>query len=85
MKEQESEELFNVVQFFTNGLSEYVRRNVSAEEAVKALEHYTNNVAVRLGLISKVIITDSWEYTNCVWTPKDGVVYPPQAKRSVAP
>ena len=45
-------ETFSVCQFFDNGSYEYVRRYVSAEEAVKAARHYTHNVAARLGFTS---------------------------------
>lgn len=64
---------YSVVQFFTDGDYEYVRRNVEKEEAVKAFHHYSNSVAVRMGFVARVIITD---YLDCVvieWTAEKGL------------
>ena len=72
-----SSEEFNVIQFFKNGKYEYVRRNVPAVQAVDALKHYTDNVAVKLGLIEKVIITDDLDYTVAEWKHGIGFTYPP--------
>jgi hypothetical protein len=69
-------EKFNVVQFFEDNSYEYVRRNVDAAEAVKAFEHYTNNVACKLGVIERVIITDSGDCINMEWQHGLGVVFP---------
>ena len=71
-------ELYNVVQFFQDGQYEYVRRAVSAEEAVKAAAHYTRNVAVRMGVVHRVIITDMMDMTCFEW--KDGKIIFPTAK-----
>ena len=71
-----ADEQFSVCQFFSDGTSEYVRRFVSAEEAAKAFNHYTNNVATRLGLISRVIITDGGDCIAREWEFGKGVVFP---------
>lgn len=57
------EELFSVVQFFEDGSYEYVRERVSIMEAARVAQHYTDNVAVRLGITKRVIITDSGDCT----------------------
>lgn len=49
---------FSVCQFFDNGNYEYVRRYVSAEQALTAFRHYTSNVAVKIGIVERVIIHD---------------------------
>jgi hypothetical protein len=67
---------FSVCQFFKDGQYEYVRRYVSAEEAVKAFKHYTNNVAVKMGVVTRVIITDGGDCTNMEWQYGKGITYP---------
>jgi hypothetical protein len=67
---------FSVVQFFTTGEYEYVRRWVSAEEAVKAAQHYTNNVATKIGVVDRVIITDGGDCTVFEWIKNKGIVFP---------
>lgn len=58
---------FSVCQFFVTGEYEYVRRYVSAKEAVDAALHYTNNVATKMGIIERVIITDGGDCTVWEW------------------
>lgn len=72
-------EKFNVYQFFENGAYEQVRTFVSAEEAVKAFQHYTTSVAARMGITVRVIITDGGDCTNAEWKFGEGVTYPPEA------
>lgn len=66
---------FSVCQFFINGTYEYVRRYVSAEEAVRAFKHYTDNVATKVGIIERVIITDGGDNTNIEWRAGKGFTY----------
>ena len=68
---------FSVVQFFVDDSYEYVRRFVSAEEAVKASKHYTSSVGARLGTTKRVIITDGGDCTCFEWKFGEGVVFPP--------
>ena len=72
------ESKYNVVQFFENETHEYVRRNVSALEATRAIRHYTDNVATRMGIVSRVIITDELDCTCFEWTYGKGITYPTQ-------
>ena len=67
---------FSVCQFFADDSYEYVRCGVSAEEAVKAAEHYCNNVASRVGITRRVIITDGGDCINFEWIFGEGVVFP---------
>lgn len=69
---------FSVVQFFEDDSYEYVRRFVSAEEAMTAVKHYTNNVATRMGLVKRVIITDGGDLCCFEWIHGKGVVFPPK-------
>jgi len=71
-----SEGEFSVCQFFKDGKYEYVRRFVDAEDAVRAMSHYTTNVAVRMGLVERVIITDGGDSTVAEWTHDRGLVWP---------
>jgi hypothetical protein len=67
---------FSVCQFFQGGQYEYVRRWVSAEEAKYAFDHYTNNVASRMGATKRVIITDGGDCTNAEWVYGKGITFP---------
>jgi hypothetical protein len=75
---------FNVVQFYSDkagplaGKHEFVRRYVTAEEAVLAARHYTDNVACRTGIIDRVIITDGGDFTVFQWEYGKGVTFPPK-------
>jgi hypothetical protein len=74
---------FSVVQFFSDkagplaGTHEYVRRNVVAEEAIRAAKHYTDNVATNLGVVDRVIVTDGGDYCVFEWKAGEGVTFPP--------
>ncbi len=68
---------FSVCQFFSDGSHEYVRRNVSAEEAVRAAHHYCHCVGATLGTTRRVIITDGGDFTTFEWKFGEGVTYPP--------
>ena len=72
------DELYSVCQFFEDGTYEYTRRYVPAEEAAKAFQHYINSVAARMGLVSRVIITDGGDCTNAEWQYGKGIVFPPR-------
>jgi hypothetical protein len=78
----ETEGEFSVCQFFENDTYEYVRRWVGPEEAVNAFKFYTTNVASRMGIIKRVIVTDGGDGTNMEWKNGEGVTYPPELKRS---
>jgi hypothetical protein len=70
-----TDETFNVVQFFSNGMYEYVRRNVSDMESVTAFKHYTTSVAAKTGIVTRVIITDGGDNTNLAWEFGKGFTY----------
>jgi hypothetical protein len=71
---------FSVCQFFVNDSYEYVRQNVSAEEAVKAFKFYTTNVASHIGTTRRVIITDGGDCISMEWKFEEGIVFPPELK-----
>ena len=75
---------FSVCQFFEDGTSEYVRRNVDAEEAVTTARHYTDNVAAKMGITKRVIITDGGDFCVFEWLSGKGVVYPTPEMRQGA-
>lgn len=66
---------FSVYQFFDDETSEKVREFVGAEEAVCAAQHYTTNVAAKMGLTRRVIITDGGDCTVFEWRHGEGVVF----------
>jgi len=73
-------ERFSVYQFFADGSYERVRELVPAEEAVKAAHHYTHNVATKLGVVERVIITDGDDYCCFEWKKGEGITFPPEAR-----
>ena len=75
-----SEREFSVYQFFADGSSERVREFVGAEEAVRAAHHYTHNVASKLGMVERVIITDGGDDCCFEWKRGEGVTFPPEAR-----
>lgn len=72
---------FSVCQFFEDDSYEYVRRFVGAAEAVTAARHYTDNVAAKMGLTKRVIITDGGDCVVFEWLAGKGVTYPTPAMR----
>lgn len=74
-------EKYNVCQFFEDSNYKYVRRNCTAEEALKAFQHYTDNIATKMGITKRVIITDSGDCINMEWINGKGVVFPPPADK----
>jgi hypothetical protein len=79
------EETFNTVQFFEDGSYEYVRRNVSGQEAVEASHHYCTSVGARIGTTRRVIVTDSGDCTVFEWRFGEGIVYPTKAEGATFP
>jgi hypothetical protein len=73
-------ERFSVYQFFADGSYERVRKFVSAEEAAKAAHHYTHNVASKLGIVERVIITDGGDDCCFEWKRGEGVTFPPECQ-----
>lgn len=71
---------FNVVQFFEDDTSEYVRRGVTDKEAVEAAKHYCTSVGAQMGFVKRVIITDMLDITVFEWIHGKGVVFPPRGE-----
>ena len=69
---------FSVCQFMNDDVYEYVRRWVSAEEAIEAFKAYTTNVAARIGMTQRVIITDGGDCCNAEWKYGEGYTFPPE-------
>jgi len=70
-----TEETFNVVQFFEDDSHEYVRRGVTAEEAVKAAHHYCHCVGAQIGMTRRVIVTDEGDACCFEWQYGKGVTF----------
>jgi hypothetical protein len=67
---------YSVCQFFADENYEYVRRYVSAEEAMRAALHYTRSVGAQFGSTRRVIITDGGDSICFEWTFGEGVTFP---------
>lgn len=77
-----SDTQFSVCQFFEDGRYEYVRRFVTAEEAWRAMAHYTTSVWARMALVTRVIITDGGDCIAAEWIYGKGIVFPVQQEAS---
>ena len=75
---------FSVYQFLIEDIVEKVRDNVSAEEAVQAAFHYTTNVASKMGITERVIITDGSDCVVFEWLKDKGIVFPPDLGKEQA-
>lgn len=71
---------FSVAQWFENGAYEYVRRFVSAEDAVEAARHYMTCVGARMGTTVRVIIEDGGGYCILEWEREKGITFPEELK-----
>jgi len=71
-----SEGQFSVCQFFVDGSYEYVARFVSVEDAIEKFQHYTNSVAAKIGMTTRVIITDGGDCVNQEWEFGKGITFP---------
>ena len=71
---------FSVCQFFVDGSYEYVRRYISAEEAVQIARDYTRSVGAQIGTTVRVIITDGGDDCCFEWKRGEGVTFPPEAR-----
>jgi hypothetical protein len=71
---------FSVAQFFNDGSYEYVRRFVTAGEAVMAARDYSRSVGARNGFVAKIIITDGGDDTTFQWEYGKGITFPPEAR-----
>jgi hypothetical protein len=72
-----SEELFSVCQYFDDDWHEYVRRYIPAHEAIQIARSYITRPAAIIGIIKRVIITDSGDCIAWEWQFGEGVVHPP--------
>lgn len=68
---------YSVYQWFPDGSYERVREWVDIEEAKKAFIHYTNNVATKMGITQRVIVTDGWDCTIAEWVKGKGIIFDP--------
>ncbi|MBO4228164.1 hypothetical protein [Bradyrhizobium neotropicale] len=67
---------FSVCQVFTSGDYEYVRRFVSADEAVKAALHCSSSIAAKIGIVDSIMITDGLDCIVFEWRRNQGIVVP---------
>lgn len=69
-----AKDLFNVV-IWNGGFWEYFVQDATAEDAVKAAKRCVDNLGSR-GLVDRVQITDSDDFTTFLWEKGKGIVFP---------
>ena len=74
--EEELNEEFSVVIWFSDGSYEYFKRWIGAKEAVETAKRQTETVGARSGMVAKVTITDGGDYTVFQWEYGKGVTFP---------
>jgi len=76
----DANEYYDVWQFFLDGTHERVRQHVSAEEAVTTAISYATRPVAQMGIIRRVIVTDSGDFCVLEWMYGAGFTYPPEAR-----
>ena len=69
-------ELFSVAEYYPDGSWSYALERAPADQAVLTAKGRTETVAAKVGLVTRVIITDSDDTTNFDWRFGQGVVFP---------
>ncbi len=66
---------FDVWQWLPGGLHECVGRGLEPKQAVELAHSYTERPAAKIGIIQRVTIVDSEDYTVFEWTFGKGVTF----------
>lgn len=69
-------EFFSVYQFFESGKWERLKHRVPEKEAIETAYELTLGPAAKLGLIKKVLVTDSGDIGVFEWRHGEGIVWP---------
>jgi hypothetical protein len=69
-------EQFRVRVYYYNGEHSDVRRFVSAQEAGRAFQHYTNSAGAKLGSTVRVIVIDRNDCIVREWKLGQGITFP---------
>lgn len=67
---------FSVCAFQSEEIYFYECQHVPAEEAVRTFKRMTENVAARVGITQRVILTDGGDCINMEWQFGKGIIYP---------
>lgn len=73
---------FSVCQFFKDDTYEYVRRFVDGRTAMEIAAHYCHSVAAKIGITTRVIITDGGDQCVFEWKRGEGVTWPTPEQRA---
>ena len=79
-----SDNEFSVCQFFEDGSCEYYKHFIGGFEAVKAAHFLSHNVAAKMGITRRVIITDGGDQCVFEWKHGEGVTFPTPEQRQAA-
>lgn len=66
---------FSVIQTFEDGSCETVRRNASMGEAIHVFRYIVDGMAVHIGMVVRVVITDEDGWIVREWRLERGVVF----------
>ena len=69
---------FSVVQFFPDGSSDVIARELIAAEAMILFGDYSCRPAAKIGIIKRLIIVDDGDCINAEWCFGKGFTYPPE-------
>lgn len=67
---------YSVYQFMNDEINEKLRQFVSLDEAMDVAFFYTNNVAAKVGITKRVIVTDGGDYCVFEWKFGEGITWP---------
>jgi len=74
------DERFNVVCFYEDESYSYEQRAVTLERAMEAFKNYSVSVASRMGVLTRIVMTDMLDRTCVEWINGKGIVFPPLEK-----
>lgn len=78
-----AEERFDVWWFDPDGWHERIGSDLDANDAVALAKEWTLRPAALIGIVARIIITDSGDSTVFEWRHGEGVVFPPPDKIEV--
>lgn len=73
---EDHEETFSVCQFFPDGSYDYIKRYVTAEDAMTTAKSYIGRPAAVIGVIRRLIVEDGGGCIVFEWQFNKGITFP---------